>query len=150
MTGIILPPSLPVEVEREIALAVLAATPGDRERFVREVVKRHAEIVHRAWEGSVGLAMRSLRGTGAWTYLDRIKVWALIDLSFGTVPPAILDAIYQARAKWEARKAERNQQEKNFDSAISRREAGDLLRDRGRSPGWSRVSFGSAKAGGYW
>ena len=118
MTGIILPPNLPPEVTREIALALLAAAPGDRARAVREVVRRHEESVHRAWEGSVGLAMRSLRET-EWTYCDKIRICALVDRIFGTMPGAILQYVHWARERRKARAAERDRHAANFDHSIS-------------------------------
>lgn len=126
MTGIILPPNLPPEVTREIALAVLAAGPGVQDQAVREVVRCHTDSVHRAWEDSVGLAMRSLRGTGVWDYYDRDKVWALIDLSFGTVPETILQSVCLARRKREERDDERRRRAKNFDGSISGRPPGKV------------------------
>ncbi len=144
MTAPILPPNLPVEVERDLALALLAAAPGDRARAVREVVRRHKEIVHRAWDGSVGLAMRSLRGT-EWTYCDKIKMLALIDRIFGTMPGAILQYVYWARERREARAAERDRHAANFDYSISFRGPNKTRERLYYTP--AAAAFGRAKRG---
>jgi hypothetical protein len=144
MTEIILPPNLPPEVTRDLALALLAAGPGDRVRAAREVVGRHEESVHRAWDGSMGLAMRSLRGT-EWTYCDKIRVFALIDRIFGTIPGAILQTVYWARERREARAAERDRHAANFDYSISFRGPNKTRERLYYTP--ASAAFGRAKRG---
>lgn len=59
---IMLPPNLPVDVEREITLALLAEEPSNLHQAVLEVVRRHAESVCRAWAEEIRQQDRARRG----------------------------------------------------------------------------------------
>ena len=58
----ILPPNLPPEVTRDLALAVLAEESSNRHQAVLEVVRRHAESICRAWAEEIRRQDRKQQG----------------------------------------------------------------------------------------
>jgi hypothetical protein len=147
MTMPILPPNLPVEVEREITLALLAADLSRTtvENVARGVIRRRPEVAA-AWDRSLPMALRLACRAG----IHKQHVSAIeesLDARFGCVPHGLLEAVLGERAKFEARLHERQQHAMNFDTAISRREARQLHR---------RLQFTSAAEAfarakkGYW